>query len=275
MDEKLNFPSFDARFHSLNEFILNLVFEYRAWRLQSWDDLDWRVKIFFTPEQMDKMEFALPGWKKMASYANGVTLTHVMCVFLGLFMLPEFEAASFEEQQLAKWIVLFHDIEKEAISGTRDQTHGFRSAIRAAQTLPNLGFAKTRAYGRTIDSWSKLAGEANVKTENFADPIQDNCKLPELIGGIDTMFEKDSPASLVVKGVLLHMSINVVDDWPQAAPLTDEEIKTHVDAKLCPLLKMMCLADNEGWSMFYPETRERQRSDTLKAFEMVGKMVMA
>jgi hypothetical protein len=34
----------------------------------------------------------------------------------------------------------------------------------------------------------------------------------------------------------------------------------------------MMLSDNEGWSLFDPETRARQRRDTLAAFEEVGKL---
>jgi hypothetical protein len=35
----------------------------------------------------------------------------------------------------------------------------------------------------------------------------------------------------------------------------------------------MMLADNEGWSLFDLETRARQRSDTLKAFEEVERLI--
>ena len=98
--------------------------------------------------------------------------------------------------------------------------------------------------------------------------------MPEILLGIEKIFGKYTPAALVVKCVLLHMSINVVSDYPQAAPLTDEEIAKYVDTETSLLLKAMCLADNEGWSMFYPEIRARQRNDTLKAFEKIERMLL-
>ena len=82
----------------------------------------------------------------------------------------------------------------------------------------------------------------------------------------------ETPATLIVKGVLLHMSISVVKDWPTSAPLTDEEIKNYVNRDLAALLKVMMLADNEGWSMFTSD-REKQRSETLEVYERIEKLI--
>lgn len=49
MRPKSGFPSFDAEFEELDQFILTLVEEYDNGRIKSWDDLDARVKSFFTP----------------------------------------------------------------------------------------------------------------------------------------------------------------------------------------------------------------------------------
>lgn len=35
------------------------------------------------------------------------------------------------------------------------------------------------------------------------------------------------------------------------------------------------LSDNEGWSLFDPETRARQRNDTLKAFKKFESLISA
>ena len=124
----------------------------------------------------------------MASYGNGLTLVHVTCVFLGLFMLPEFQRMNEKQQQLAKWIALFHDLEKEVHAGRRDRQHGFRSAVSAARSLPKLGFAVTEEYQELIDAWSELTFSAIKKVEKFSEPIQDNQKLPEILAGIEKMF---------------------------------------------------------------------------------------
>jgi len=70
------------------------------------------------------------------------------------------------------------------------------------------------------------------------------------------------------------MSIDVVDDWPQAVPLTEEEINKYVDRILYPLLKVTSLADSEGWSMFHPEIRRQQRKGTLKVFEKIDEIIL-
>jgi hypothetical protein len=98
---------------------------------------------------MAQMESLVPGWQKMASGSDGITLVHVTCVFLGLFMLPEFQNLTPEQKQLAKWMVLFHDVAKESTigAGERDKTHAFRSAVLTARLLPELGFAVRPEYG--------------------------------------------------------------------------------------------------------------------------------
>ncbi len=265
---KSDFPSFDEYLPDLYQYIHHLAEEYKEEKIKSWDGLEERVHVFFTPEKMEQIESIVPGWKKMASYSEGITLTHVTCVFLGLFMLPEFQALSQEQQQLAKWTVLFHDVEKIHVRGTRDYIHGFKSATRTARALRDIGFQVTEKFDETINSWSDFTKSA-IATNSSGEQIQDNSKLPTILAGIEEMYGNNSPAALIVKGVLLHMSINVVDDYPQAAPLMEGEIAKYIDNNILPLLKSMMLADNEGWVMFYPEVRIQQREDTLKVFVQI------
>jgi hypothetical protein len=268
------FPTFDDCFPELNQFILELADAYRARKIGSWDALEEKVHAYFTAQKLDDMEAWVPGWRNMAAQINGVTLTHIMCVFLGLVMLPEFQALSETQQQLAKWIVLFHDVEKElkGAGGEKDRTHAFRSAVLAARQLPRLGFEVTGEYDRLIDTWSELTYSATRNSPSFREPIQDNGKLPEILLGLEQMFGEDMPATLAVKCILFHMSINVVNDWPQAAPLMEEEIKRYITGRLVPLLKVMMLSDNEGWVMF-SEERQQQRTETLEAFQRIEQLI--
>jgi hypothetical protein len=70
------------------------------------------------------------------------------------------------------------------------------------------------------------------------------------------------------------MSINVVKEWPQAAPLSDREITKNIDRDVLPLLRVMMLADNEGWALFYPDARSVQRAETLQAFDRLSGMIL-
>lgn len=257
----------------LNQFILHLADEYRSGKINAWDELDERVKAFFTTERMEEVEAFVPGWKRMASYEDGITLTHVMCVFLGLFIMPEFQALTPDQQQLAKWIVLFHDVEKVHSRNKRDSMHMFRSAVTAANALPNIGFLVTGIHHVLIHAWSELTTYAYVtKEDSPEDQIPDNSKLPEIISDIDNMFGDDTPAALIVKCVLLHQAVDVVKDWPQPAPLTDEEIKRYISVEIAQLLKVMHLADNDGWMLFRPK-RESYKRETLDAFERVEELI--
>ena len=266
MNNQTDFPLFEDQFPELNLFILKLVEEYHAEKINSWDDLDLRVKNFFTPELMDNIEAKAAGWKKLASYSDGITLTHVTCVFLGMFMLPEFNSLSSEQQHIAKWIIFFHDIDKFHTKGKRDSMHAFHSAVIAAKDLPKLGFPITDKYHELVDAWSELTYNASIDTGGGAAPKPDNRKFPEILAGINQLFGENSPAALITKTVLLHISLSVDINYPTPSPLTLTEAERYIGPILFPFLRVMMLSDNEGWSLFEPKIRVQQRHDALKIF---------
>ena len=269
----MNVPSFDDHLSFLDQFILDLVDDYHAGEIISWDALDKKVKTFFTPERMEQTEALVPGWKKMASYSDGTTLTHVMCVFLGVYMMPEFQALTPEGKQIAKWIVLSHDLDKFHISGKKDTMHAFNSGVLTAKILPKFGFPITEKYHELIHSWSEQTLHAFITRDGDTAPKPDNQKLPEILGGIDQLFGEDSPATLITKVVLLHISLNIDVLYPTPAPLTDEGIKRYITPSLFPLLKVMMMGDNEGWALFEPEDRKRQYEDAVAAFQKVERII--
>jgi len=271
--QQLQFPDFDEQLPFLDQFIIELVNAYRSGRLNSWDKLDEKVKAFFTPERMEQTEALVLGWKKMASYSDGITLTHVMCVFLGVSMMPEFQELTPEGQQIAKWIVLFHDLDKFHIHGKKDTMHAFNSGALTAKLLPKFGFPITGKYHELIDSWSKLTAYAFIAHGDDSAPKPDNQKLPEILAGIDELFGKDTPAALITKVALLHISLNIDPFYPTPAPLTEDEVKRFITPNLFPLLKVMMLGDNEGWTLFYPEDRQRQSECAVIAFQGFEKII--
>lgn len=266
-------PVFEDYFPDLDQFILELVQAYQAGELKSWDDLDQKVKAFFTPESMEQMEAQVPGWKKMASYSGGITLVHVMCVFLGLVRLPEFQALTSTQKQLAKWIVLFHDIDKFHIQGKKDTMHAFRSGVETARALPRFGFPTRPHFQERIDYWGEYTAQAYILPDGESTPKPDNRKLSAILMGIDNLFGKDTPAALITKTVLLHISLHIDPFYPTPAALTEEEIKRYLNRRLFPLLKAMMLADNEGWSLFDPETRAQQSRDAMNAFAKIEQLI--
>jgi hypothetical protein len=261
-----HFPSFDEHLPYLDQFIHTLVSEYKNGNINSWNDLDLRVKAFFTLEVMNSTSLVVPHWGKMASYVEGVTLTHVMCVFLGMYMMPEFLEMTHEQQQMMKWVILFHDVEKEPKPGIRDHTHAFRSAVGASKTLHGIGFPIIPEYKSVIDEWSEFTLLASTTLGDPPIVVQDNSKLPNILDGIEHMFGHNTPATLIIKTILFHLSVDM-NDWPPPNPLTEEEVIRYFDRELLPLLEVMNLADGDGWALFNPESRERQRIDTIRVFK--------
>ena len=267
MDATQRAPQFDDRFPELNHFICSLAEQFNEGQITSWDDLEVQVHAFFTPVRMTEMELAVPGWSKMASYTDGITLIHVMCVFLGMYMLPEFQNLNWEQQNLMKWVILFHDAAKIHIRGQKATMHAFHSGVVTANALANLDFPVTDQYLSLLPIWNGYTKQAFLSRIDDPSPIPDNRKLPEILAGIEQMYGRTSPGTLVIKTVILHISLHVDDMYPTPAPLTQDEAIRYIDADLFPLLRVMMLSDNEGWSLFDPETRARQRRDTLAAFD--------
>lgn len=237
--------------------------------------LERRVRRFFTPATIDHVDSIIPGWRAMASYADGQTLIHTVTVFAALLMCPEYQQANETQRTLMQWIVLFHDLSKVLIDGKRDPTHSFKSAALAGKLIARFPFETTPVYEEHIAAWVALTTSAALPSVEAGSMIQDNSQLPEIMEGIKRMFGEDTPAALIVKTVLFHQSINVVVAWPQAAPLTELEITRYISPTLLPLLKMMMLVDNDAYAFFDEPLKQGHRAETLAVFSNIGKLLDA
>jgi hypothetical protein len=98
-------------------------------------------------------------------------------------------------------------------------------------------------------------------------------RLPYILDGITHMYGLDTPAALIIKTILLHLTVGM-HLWTPAAPLTDDEVKRYFDHDLVPMLRVMNLGDSEGWSMF-DASRAGLRKDTLEAFKKTDRLISA
>lgn len=269
MADEPDFPTIDQHLPDMMAFAASLAQDYQSGELPSWQALTQRVDAFFSAAMLDQVDHVLPGWRNMAAHGKGVTQVHVMCALIGLLTGPEFKRASPAQQELAKWIVLFHDMAKHVEPGKPDHIHAFRSAAHAAAVLPTIGFAVTADHASHCDEWFALVRAANIQLgdRHTAFPIQDNTRLPRIIEGIGRLFGHGSPAALIVKTVLFHHSITMLEQYPVSAPLTEREAERYLDRELLTQLKLMSLADSDGWELFLPPTRERYRQLTLAVFD--------
>lgn len=263
-------PAAEALLPELIQFTRRLADECSNGRITGWGGFTEQVHSFYTPDMMGKIEHVLQGWSRMASYANQQTLIHVTSVLTALYLLPEYQQAASEQKLLMEWMVLLHDIAKEAHPGKHDYIHAFRSAAIAGRVLTQVGFEATDAYAALIDGWFALTHTAIIYHPEHAENIQDNRKLPEILSGIDQLFGTDAPAGLVIKAILLHLSILTDPDYPTVAPLSRAEIQKYVDPSLFPMLKAMMLVDNDAWNLFDPKQKAYYRQQTLAVFNEIA-----
>jgi hypothetical protein len=266
-------PQLDERLPELFDFVRTLAGQIESGELRDGDDLLLRLRDFYTAERMQGIEAVAPGWQAMTALADGATRNHITQVLIALQLLPEYRCASRNLQSMLEWTVLYHDLGKQVIAGQRDSLHAFRSATMAARTLPTVGFPTGPQYAAALDPWTRRVLGASVPSPDGKGPIQDNRVLPEILQGLDQLFGRDSAAALIVQGILLHQSLNVVPEWPNPGSLTDAEIRHCIRPELLPLLEAMMLVDSDAWQLFEPESKANYRRSTLEVFAGVRRMV--
>ena len=266
-------PKIETYLPELMTLINGLAGEYESGALNSWALMTEEVQAFFTPGMMDKTDTVIPGWRKMSSYTNGITLVHVMSALTALLLRPEYRNATPEQQTMMQWIVLLHDIAKAKINGKKDHTHGFCSAAVAGKLLPQFGFTLMADYQNLLEEWYFLTSSAMTVHHDSGVDVQDNSKLPQIVAGIETLFGYQTAPALIVKTILFHYSFNVLEEWPVLSPLTDHEIGQDIDDKLLPFLRMMVNVDNDAWGFFDAERKERHRQETIIFVDKVKQII--
>jgi len=254
-------------------FVRTLARQIDAGELQDGEELALRIRDFHTPGRMAVIEIVAPGWQQMAAYADGATLNHITQALIALQLLPEYRQTSRPEQATMEWIVLYHDLGKQVIGGQRDALHAFRSATMAARTLPTVGFPTSDDYAVALDPWTRTVLTASVAAPDGKGLIQDNRALPAILEGIERLFGAGSAAALIVQGVLLHQSLNVVPEWPNPGSLAEAELPLCIRPALVPLLEAMMLVDSDAWQLFAPASKAKYRHSTLAVFADVRRIV--
>jgi len=252
-------------------FVENLAHDYEAGILKSYKYIAKKVKNTINSEVLEKIDSKIPGWIEMSQFREGETLIHVICVFIALLNCDFYKNSSLDQKELLKWIVLFHDIGKKIKERTRDYLHPFNSAVITAKILPQLGFTITNEYPVTIGNWSSFLNTASVKKKNKL--IQDNRKLPKIIKQIEIMWGENTAASLIIKAILFHISLEGIKDWPSPSPLTDNEIKLYIDVPLLKLLGILMIVDSAAWNLFNPDLKEKYEKEILSELERAEELI--
>ncbi len=252
----------------LDAFVEEFRAEFDPVRVPDMGAFAARCRLFYTDARMAEIAALVPGWPKMASFGNGITLWHTTACLMSVRDLPEYRDAPSGRRLLLDWTVLLHDVEKEPTPTAKDMRHAFRSAAAAGSTLPPLGFPVSSDWEAGYPAWFRLTDTAYHLDEDRGAYVQDNRQLPEILGGADRLFGPG--AAVIVKAIALHSSITVVADWPAYAELTIDEERRYVDADLKPVLLGLMLADHGGWNLFEPETLAAYYEETRQVFESLG-----
>jgi hypothetical protein len=206
----------------------------------------------------------------MASFEDGKTLWHVNAAMVSLLQLAEYRSMSANQQAVQQWIVLLHDLAKEPVGG-RDHRHTFRSAAQAGRILPTIGFPVTAAYQSRFEEWFTLTDTATRFDSVRHFDIQDNRKLPGILGGARRMFSE--PTRTAVATIALHQSITSLAAWPVPAPLTDDQMMAYVDRDIFAPLLALTLADTGGWNLFDPPTLAAMYKETRTVLRVVSRRI--
>lgn len=259
-------PEFDG-------LISGLTRDCMAGHISSQEQFADRVKQFFSPAMTARVDSVVHGWRAMIEADGGITLAHVLTALCALPYHETYRLASPSHKTVMTWAVLFHDISKKSVSEHSDHTHGFRSTIRFVQCLPALRVPFAHDQLDALINWVKLVEQAVIQPAGQTGQVQDNQKLSKILEGLTELVPDNHSAALVAKIILLHHSITTLDEWPQANPLDDNEIKKYINPELLDLLEIMSLVDNDGWELFRPENRERYRDMTRSVFERLRSVV--
>lgn len=267
----MDFPQTRDHLPELSRFIDEMAADRASGKLTTIQDFAERAFAFYVPEQREAIEQVVTGWIEMATHRDGKTLIHVTTVLVALRSLPEYLEADPATRDLMTWMVLFHDVAKVPVPGSHDFVHGFRSAAVAGPALAAVGFS-VNGDKAAVDAWSVMTHKAVVYDKQFDAPIQDNTQLPEIIATLETLFGRDTPASAIIKGVLFHLSISIDPNYPTPAPVTDEQFVRYIGPLAFQLCKAMMLVDNDGWTLFDPDTGQQRRQQTLAGFARLAQL---
>jgi len=224
----------------------------RAEKFSSWKPLIQQIQPILELGFIEKMEAAIPGWKKIATLNDGQTAIHTLLVFSLCLNLPEYTLFSDEmTRKEIEWAAILHDLDKNL--ARNDTAHPFRSAAVVARIMPQLGFKPlVGVYQSDIDNWSILVMSA--QKPDGEKMVHNHTPLKKIIHDLHRCWGSDSSASRVLKAVLLHQSLPTVEDWKNAVLLNNEELAYSLTLKDMNVLDPLMVVDSDSWNI-YSEAR--------------------
>lgn len=221
--------------------------DLRVKKFSDREALTQQISPLLEPSFIASMDKIIPGWRKIAALHAGQTAVHTLLVFAICLNLPEYRRAHLQTRREIEWAAILHDLDKNHIRN--DAAHPFRSAAVVAGIMPKLGFELLPHITKTdLAAWSNLVMSA--RHPDGERMVHDHSSLKEIIAGIHKCWGNDSPATRVLKAVLLHQSLPTLKDWSNAVLLTDEELSYSLTLKDMKVLGTLLIADSDSWNIF-------------------------
>ncbi len=271
MTTLIDIPDFDVAMPVLSAFIVKLNSRIGLREIDSADSAEQTIDAFFTDDLKNNLETSAPGWSQLLDHDGTRTLCHVVTALASLPDYEEYNEADTKQKTIITWALFYHDIAKRS-ANQRDTCHAFRSAVVAANNFCRGHADLADSFKNKVDAWSETTLNA-AQSEPDNDTATNNANLIEIIQQLDLLFAPHSTANLIVKVILLHHSINTLQDWPQVNPLTDNEILLIFNAELLQLMRLMFLADSDGWELFHAERSVDYRSQIRSVFDRLERLI--
>jgi hypothetical protein len=221
--------------------------DLRAEKFSDWKSLIQKTSPLLEQGFVEKTDKAIPGWKKIATLNDGQTAIHTLLVFATCLNLPEYGQADIQTRMEIEWAAVLHDLDKDRTRN--DAAHPFRSAAVAVRIMPELGFDLLPNISMTdLEAWSNLV--ISAQRQDGERMVHDHSFLREIIDGIYKCWGNNSPATRVLKAVLLHQSLPAIKAWENAVLLTDKELSYSLTLEDMEVLGLLIIADSDSWNIF-------------------------
>jgi len=232
-------------------------------------------------EFMREFEQEFIKFKKERNYLKkqyfGCFCGHSISVFYFVKNHKDLKSLPLQIQNVLLWAALFHDISKRNYPTFPNIRKDFIHPFTSAATTLNILLRYVNSNSEIIEK-TKILSEFinksyyivydNVLDENIEFPINNN--IPEILKQLEEIFLKDSDIYLVVKLILLHQALPMIDIFPPTMSLSNDEIRNYFDFNLVKIMKILMESD----SLAYNIGDENFSNKLLAHFQMGYKNVI-
>jgi len=191
-------------------------------------------------------------WKTLKTYSDGAICYHVYKTFYMMLKDPDFYALSSYERNVILWSVLLHDICKRGspIWEGKDAIHPFKSAWLTLYYF-NHPFKFVELTSEDLKEWNEIFEKGYVESDQYK--MKQNHGIVRKVKQFldeklkDKKFERE-----VLYNILLHQSIPIFKDFPQASYLDplETELPMYFNQRTFRTYRMFVKYDSFSYILY-------------------------